>query len=325
MMTRKILAAGIAALALSSCSTITHTSQTASVDTRLYNLTVADMKVANAKDSVTVDWKWNPLSTISLKAQKESATHALLNRNDADVLVEPQYIVTRRGIFRGGSVTVTGYPATYTDFRPMSSEDAEKIATVNGDGSTVVVNPVISTTAGKVVKNRKPTFIPSRKRVEAHHKFVNLIGGVVTTLDHDYVDDEGYLISAMYGSYGRNWGWYGKLTLKSADCHNELTHESGHKWAPSVTFGGIKTIVGGLSAFGGLGIGGYYFEDHEYDHLSTSYLYRSVDKVKFSIPVELGLMMRIKKVNIVAGASYSTPLQGGNGNFNPFAGIGYSF
>ena len=90
MMTRIILAAGIAALALSSCSTITHTSQTAAVDTQVYNLTVADMKVAAKKDSVTVDWKWNPLSTVSLSAQKQTATHTLLGKNEADVLVAPQ-------------------------------------------------------------------------------------------------------------------------------------------------------------------------------------------------------------------------------------------
>ena len=324
MMTRKILAAGIAALALSSCSTITHTSQTASVDTRLYNLTVADMKVANAKDSVTVDWKWNPLSTISLKAQKESATHALLNRNDADVLVEPQYIVTRRGIFRGGSVTVTGYPATYTDFRPMSSEDAEKIATVNGDCSTVVVNPVISTTAGKVVKNRKPTFIPSRKRVEAHHQFVNLIGGAVIDIDDNI--SVGYQLGAMYGSYGKSWGWYGKFVLNSTMCYDGRERDESRKWTPSLTVGGIKTIYGGLSAFGGVGIGGYFLRDYEYGYdnygYSTSF---NIEKAKFTIPVELGLMMRISKVNISVGATYTTPLCGGYGNVNPFAGVGFSF
>lgn len=319
MMTRKILAAGIAALALSSCSTITHTSQTASVDTRLYNLTVADMKVANAKDSVTVDWKWNPLSTISLKAQKESATHALLNRNDADVLVEPQYIVTRRGIFRGGSVTVTGYPATYTDFRPMSSEDAEKIATVNGDCSTVVVNPVISTTAGKVVKNRKKPVTPLlRKDAPQSHRFVNILGGAV--IDANANVETGFQIGAMYGSYGKGWGWYGKLALSSANCCDWTTYDKERKWTPTATVGGIKTIGGGFSAFAGIGLGGYFVNDYDYGN------HYDKDCAKFSIPVDLGFMMRIKNVNVMVGATYATPVAGvGSGNVNPFAGIGYSF
>ena len=126
-----ILAAGVG-LALSSCSTIQHTSQTAGVDTNVYNLTVADMNVAKQKQTMTTEWKWNPLSTVSLKAQKETATAELLKEANADVLVEPQYIVKRRGLFRGGSLTVTGYPATYSNFRNMTPEDAEKIAKING-------------------------------------------------------------------------------------------------------------------------------------------------------------------------------------------------
>lgn len=323
MKTRKILAAGIAALALSSCSTITHTSQTAAVDTQIYNLTVADMKVAAKKDSVTVDWKWNPLSTVSLKAQKESATHSLLSKSEADVLVEPEYIVKRRGIFRGGSVTVTGYPATYSNFRAMSKDDAEKIATVNGDASTVMVNPVISTTAGKVAKKRKPVVMtPRRKNIRTQHRFVNLLGGIA--IDADDNVEAGYQFGAMYGSYGSGWGWYGKLALSSTTCTDwENNYEESRKWTPAVTVGGIKTISGCFSAFAGIGVGGYFVNDHGYDDEGEYY---DKDCTKFSIPVDLGFMLRIKSVNVMIGATYATPLGGiGSGNVNPFAGVGFSF
>lgn len=328
MMTRKILAAGIAALALSSCSTITHTSQTAAIDTQVYNLTVADMKVAAKKDSVTVDWAWNPLSTVSLKAQKETATHSLLNKNEADVLVEPEYIVKRRGIFRGGSVTVTGYPATYANFRAMSNEDAEKIATVNGNGATVMVNPVISTTAGKVVKKRKPVVMtPRRKDTPDSHQFVNLIGGAVIDATSDV--NTGFQLGAMYGSYGKGWGWYGKFTLNTTNCidwDSAYGFDEQRKWTPAVTVGGIKTIGGGFSAFAGLGVGGYFVEDYGEDYEYNGYWHNyTEDCAKFSIPVELGFMMRIKCVNVMVGATYATPLCGGSGNINPFAGVGFSF
>lgn len=317
-MTRKILAAGIAALALSSCSTITHTSQTAAVDTQVYNLTVADMKVAAKKDSVTVDWKWNPLSTVSLKAQKESATHSLLQKSDADVLVEPEYIVHRRGIFRGGSVTVTGYPANYSNFRAMTTEDAEKIATINGDNTIVMVNPMLSTTAGKAVKNkRKPATIAPRFRKEiTHRQFVNLLGGAV--IDADGTVDVGYHLGAMYGSYGKRWGWYGKVTLNTTECYEPEDYESDYqrKWTPSVTIGAIRTISPNFNAFFGIGAGGYFYEEDSYDEKESA---------AFSIPVELGLMWRIGSFNVMAGATYTTPLSGGSGNINPFAGIGYSF
>lgn len=313
-MTRNILAAGIAALALSSCSTITHTSQTAAVDTQVYNLTVADMKVAAKKDSVTVDWKWNPLSTVSLSAQKETATHTLLGKSDADVLVEPEYIVKRRGLFRGGSVTVTGYPATYSNFRAMTAEDAEKIATINGN-NVVVVNPVLSTTAGKVVKKKKPApVLPLRKREAVRHQFVNVLGGAV--IDVNGTIDVGYHFGAMYGSYGKSWGWYGKVVLNSTELYEE---ENGSEWkcSPSATIGVIKTLGGGFSAFAGVGVGGYYAEEDDYYENEVT---------KFSIPVEIGFMKRFNSINVMLGATYATPVAGiGSGNINPFVGVGYSF
>ena len=321
MITRKILATGIAALALSSCSTITHTSQTAAVDTQVYNLTVADMKVASKKDSVTVDWKWNPLSTVSLKAQKESATHTLLGKSDADVLVEPQYIVNRRGIFRGGSVTVTGYPATYSDFRPMTADDAEKIATVNGDYNTVIVNPVISTTAGKVVKpaRRPASPIMRSRRAVNDHQFVNVLGGVV--FDGDNQVETGYQFGAMYGKVGQNWGWYGKFTLSTTMCgretHDHHEYNEERKWIPSVTVGGIKTFEHGFSGFAGVGLGGYFVYE------SDNNIYEDV--AKFSIPVEIGFMKRFHRVNVMLGATYATPLSSGHGNIDFFLGLGYAF
>lgn len=324
-MTRKILAAGIAALALSSCSTITHTSQTAAVDTQVYNLTVADMKVAAKKDSVTVDWKWNPLSTISLSAQKETATHTLLGKSDADVLVEPEYIVKRRGLFRGGSVTVTGYPATYSNFRAMTAEDAEKIATINGDNNIVVVNPILSTTAGKVVKKKKPApVLPLRKREAVRHQFVNVLGGVV--LDVDNYIDVGYHFGAMYGSYGNNWGWYGKITLGSTSLREHVNDDSERKWSPSITLGAIKTLGGGFSTFFGIGAGGYFVEDEEEYYNGRYWVTREKEVTKFSIPVEIGFMKRFNSINVMLGATYATPVAGiGSGNINPFVGVGYSF
>lgn len=323
-MTRKILAAGIAALALSSCSTITHTSQTAAVDTQVYNLTVADMKVAAKKDSVTVDWKWNPLSTISLSAQKETATHTLLGKSDADVLVEPEYIVKRRGLFRGGSVTVTGYPATYSNFRAMTAEDAEKIATINGGNNIVVVNPVLSTTAGKVVKKKKPApVLPLRKRESVRHQFVNVLGGAV--IDVDGTIDVGYHFGAMYGSYGKSWGWYGKVVLNNTELYEE---GNGSEWkcSPSGTIGVIKTIGGGFSTFFGIGAGGYFVEDEEEYYNGRYWVTREKEVTKFSIPVEIGFMKRFNSINVMLGATYATPVAGiGSGNINPFVGVGYSF
>lgn len=315
MTSRNLLAVCFAALLVSSCSTVTHTSQTAAVDTQLYNLTVADMNVAAKKDSVTLDWAWNPLSTVSLSAQKKSATHALLEKSDADVLIEPEYIVHRRGIFRGGSVTVTGYPATYSNFRAMTSEDAQNIATISGNmGGTVLVNPMLETTAGKVVKKRPVS--PRLAQQRTRHQFVNVLGGL--TWDVNSTVTLGLHAGLMYGSYGKDWGWYGKLAINGAVLYGYGYNgqEDSTKLTPTVTIGAIRTMGSHFSSFFGVGAGGYFTECSDSDK----------EKAEFSIPVELGFIWNCKHFNLMLGATYATPVAGGGGgNLDPFIGFGYSF
>lgn len=153
MKTRLFLALGLT-LALSSCSTITHTVQTAPVNTEVYSLTVADMDVSEQKQTATAEWKWNPFNMLSLKGVKDDATAKLLAGADADVLVDPQFTVERRGLFRGGSVTVAGFPATYKNFRNMTEEDARKIATVEGKLDIAIVSPFINTSASLSQKKK---------------------------------------------------------------------------------------------------------------------------------------------------------------------------
>lgn len=119
-------------LALCSCSTISHTCEYENVDTKVVSVTVADMTVRPQRIEHTSNWKWRPFNTVSVSHETEKATGELLKEIGADVLVEPQYIVKRRGLFRGGSVTVSGYPATYHNFRPMTEADAITISTLDG-------------------------------------------------------------------------------------------------------------------------------------------------------------------------------------------------
>lgn len=149
--------ATIALLALSSCSTISHTSEQLYVESKVVSVTVADMNVQPQRVEHTTSWKWNPFRVVSVSGEKDKATGELLKELKADVLVEPQYIVKRRGIFRGGSVTVSGYPATYHNFRPMTEQDATTIATL--DGRLNCGGAVINTSAPiGVFKESKPGF-----------------------------------------------------------------------------------------------------------------------------------------------------------------------
>lgn len=108
-----------------SCTSIRHTASTASVDTEIYNFTVADMDVQPVKVSKTFSWSYNPFKKVSIGVVKDNTTAQLLKETDADVLVEPQYIVEKRGFMRGGSVTVIGFPAKYSNFHKMTESEAQ--------------------------------------------------------------------------------------------------------------------------------------------------------------------------------------------------------
>lgn len=310
-----ILAAGVA-LALSSCSTIQHTSQVAGVDTNVYNLTVADMNVGKQKQTKTTEWKWNPLSTVSLKSQKETATAQLLEETNADVLVEPQYIVKRRGLFRGGSLTVTGYPATYSNFRTMTAEDAEMLAKLNGQCADSVIAfayPVINTSVERPArKPRKQIVTPRIRRNEpVSRSFISAFGGPLLDADDDF--ESGFSVGLMFGHYGRSWGWYGKAVISRAEEY--LDYSSQDKVAPAVTFGAIKTLSPNWNCFFGLGFGGVIVEKED------------CFKMKSSVPVEVGFQWHVRHINLLAGATYTVPVYGGTlcGNIIPFMGIGYNF
>lgn len=111
--------------ALSSCSTIKHTAQYAPVEATIKSFTVADAEVSKQKVSKTSSWSFNPFVRVDIETVKTNTTAKLLQEVGADVLIEPQYIIEKRGFMRGGSVTVIGFPAKYTDFHKMTPEEAE--------------------------------------------------------------------------------------------------------------------------------------------------------------------------------------------------------
>ena len=119
---KKIGYFAIAALVLSSCETAKHTATTANVESALRSLSVADLKVG---DRVSVDMKidksirrggWD-------NVRQSVEAEALRKAGNADVLLEPQYVIeSRRGLF-GSKITrvaVSGRPAVYTNFRHLN-------------------------------------------------------------------------------------------------------------------------------------------------------------------------------------------------------------
>lgn len=314
-----ISAAVLATLALSSCSTISHTASTVGVDTKVFSLTVADMNVAKEKVSATAEWSWNPLSNVSLKEQKKSAEARLLKESGADVLVEPRYEVKRRGFMRGGSVTVSGYPATYANFRRMTESDAQTVATL--DGTMRMVDPVIGTTwsapKGRKVKAPKKPKVKGLTFGEKEfngRKFVALVGGPLIDVDDTHFKTS-TSAGAMYGSYGSRWGWYGKFQYQNVKgCSN-----SGYVNGFALTFGAIKTISHNVNVLLGTGISTGYDRDEWGDD-------SEIEIGSFALPIDLMFQWSKGSFTLLGGCMAQITLGDVRTvHLTPTIGIGYNF
>lgn len=116
----------ILAVALSavSCTTTvkTTTARTESVPYAMYNATVADLEVSPKRISHTIV----PSAEVrrgGLSNCKEACIQeALAKHGNADLLIEPQFVITmKKCLFskKISSVTVTGRPAKYKNFRSL--------------------------------------------------------------------------------------------------------------------------------------------------------------------------------------------------------------
>lgn len=117
---------GIMALAavalLSSCVTTTKTARTASTSATIKNATVADLRVADKRITYTMSPS-KAIQRAGLNNVKQAAIQEALTLNgNADVLVEPEFVIEQeRSLFgsRINSITVTGRPAYYENFRTL--------------------------------------------------------------------------------------------------------------------------------------------------------------------------------------------------------------
>ena len=115
----------VSVLLLASCSKVIKTAQHTDVNAQVSSFpTVGDLHISSQRVSKSVSWKWNPFNTTSLAARKENVKADLIKEAGADLLVEPEFVQrTSFGNILGGSLTVSGYPATIDNFRTATQED----------------------------------------------------------------------------------------------------------------------------------------------------------------------------------------------------------
>jgi len=116
---------------LASCTTVRKTAATADVRAEVLQYpTVADLDVL-PKVEQTVTWNFVPFNwgQPPLGVRKTNLQAEVIKNAGADVLLEPQFIFTKRS-FGERTLTVTGYPAKFKDFRKATPEDIEALSKV---------------------------------------------------------------------------------------------------------------------------------------------------------------------------------------------------
>lgn len=127
-MKASVLVVLFCAAAFTSCTTVEKSSRTLSVETSVAQYpTVADLSV-QVRTSKTVEWKhaffnWG---LPPLEVRKGSLVAEVLKETNADVLLEPQFAYAKNFLGKC-TLTVTGYPASFSHFRRATPEDLEAL------------------------------------------------------------------------------------------------------------------------------------------------------------------------------------------------------
>lgn len=114
---------GLCAMVVS-CVTTSKTAKTTDINAETHSVTVADLKVSENR----IDYTMNPVPKSILRGGennvKRAAEYEALKQNgEGDVLLEPEYVISKKRTLFGSkisAITVTGRPATYTNFRTLN-------------------------------------------------------------------------------------------------------------------------------------------------------------------------------------------------------------
>lgn len=133
-MKKLILTSFVAVLAMTSCSTVYKTSSTRDVTAPLAAAVISDLEVSNQKITYTLVPSKKVRKGGLRNCINTAISEALANNGGGDVLIETQEAIVQRFGFMGKkikSVTVTGYPAKYKNFR-SADEATVKAGIVSG-------------------------------------------------------------------------------------------------------------------------------------------------------------------------------------------------
>ncbi len=115
----------------------------------VYRPVVADLEVKPEKVSATITER-----DVSVKDAKSTALVTVLEKSNADVLIEPMYVIEKNN--KEVKVTVRGYPAVYKNFQSIQQSDipllnigSTQLPTTSQGGSTKTTTTTTTTPVKK--------------------------------------------------------------------------------------------------------------------------------------------------------------------------------
>lgn len=151
---KKLLLLSAIMLLMVSCTTVKKTSVSVQIAPKMTQYpAVANLDVKDRIEKTT-SWTFNPLNNVTLEQRKKNLIADVLLENNADVLVEPRYVHKVDRLFYH-TLTVSGYPATYKNFRNVEESD---IKVLYGEPPVTVINVLDSAVSASVIDKGNPIY-----------------------------------------------------------------------------------------------------------------------------------------------------------------------
>ena len=132
----------VAAAMMASCTITKHSVKSVDVANPIVTTTVASLEV----EKTAITYEYVPTKqdrkALTIKELLNNAQYlALKEHKSGDVMVQVSYSLTGKricGITKVKKITISGYPATYKNFRTPTQEDRENIETFYGVDTKVI-------------------------------------------------------------------------------------------------------------------------------------------------------------------------------------------
>lgn len=249
-MKRLIIIAAAASVFASCAVTKTHSARTATVQGEITQMpTVVELDVAEKRETSDV-FEWvNKLFSfkrrIGVKEKTQEAVAQILERANADVLIEPKVSIDRKikPFSVEHTLSVSGYPAKYSSFRTATVEDIE---TVNALRKPAVhrtirladyMRPQMASLPRKTRNTIAIADVATKKpHWERKSGYMGMLdAGLILGCEHG--SDDGLHISTTHGALiahmvflglGLGYQYIPALEIESRDWYNSDNYETTH-------------------------------------------------------------------------------------------------